>query len=138
MKSSTITTQIQHFEKYRELKDVPKESVEDAPWIPLIADSLFRSTQKEDNDYRDYDPLYRRILRWERGKATSATFQIKAGERHLERTDVLYGRRYLYRIHQDANSLDFLDTLTDKDGNYRIECWHLDFANPEASFYQYL
>lgn len=138
MKSSTITTQIQHFEKYRELKEVPKEPVEDPSWITLMADSLFRSSQKEDNDYRDYDPLYRRILRWEGGKATSATFQIKAGERHLERTDVLYGHRYLYRIHQDANSLDYLDIFTDKDGRYRIKCWHLDCANPEASYHQYL
>lgn len=136
MEISNFAAQIQHFEMHRQLKDVPKQAAEHQDWIAGMVDSHFKRTRQQDNDYRDYDPLFRRILRWASGQATVATFQIKPGERHLDRIDVEYGRRYLYRIHQQGQVIDVLDTFQGKSGGVRMECWHLDLANPEVSFYQ--
>jgi len=116
MQISEFAAQVQHFDRHRELPDVPKEPAEDPGWLLHRTDSLFRYTSHEDNDPRDYDPLNGRILRWAAGQATSASYHIKAQESHLERLDVAYKDRYLYRIHQQNDTIDFLDTFLSDDG----------------------
>ena len=138
MQISEFAAQIHHYDRHRELQDVPKEPVEDHRWIVRMVDSFFKTTRQQDNDPRDYDPLNGRILRWASGQATSATYQITPQKRRLDRIDVAYKNRYLYRIHQQGQTLDVLDTFLSKDGQSRLECWHLDLENPDKSFYQWL
>ena len=138
MKVPILTQQLRHFEKYRELKDVPKQPLESPDLLCRRADSYIRLTQHEDNDGRDYDPLPKSILRWCGGMATSANFEVKPGERHLERIDVTSGRRYLHHIHRTPESLDFFYSLSTREGNSVLECSHLDYRNPESSFHQRL
>lgn len=131
-----VTEQLQYFEKHRELRDVPKEELD--TWVPDLTDLLFQEARKQDNDWRDYDPLNQRILRWSGGTATSATFTQKPGERHLERIDVTHRERYLYRVHQTAEGLDFFQCFGDRWGVFAMECSHVDFKNSQNSFSQYL
>lgn len=134
MKIPLLTQQLRHFQKHRELKDVPKQPLERPELLTARADSYMRMTRHEDNDFRDYDPLPKRILRWCGGMATSANLETD----HLERIDVTYDRRYLHHIHRTADSLDFFYSLSSRQGNTVLECSHLDYRNPELSFHQRL
>lgn len=139
-----IPQQIQHFEKYRQLRDVPKQplqedgAIPDGLWVRAQVDDLFQSTRGLDNDARDYDPRQGQILRWSQGTATSAAVQSDEQTRNLDRTDVTAYRRDIYRVRQDPHSIDFLDALVERDGYSQLQCWHLDLKNWDASFYQCL
>ena len=125
---------LRHFQNHRELQDVPKQPLKSPEQLSRRADSYIRMTRHEDNDYRDYDLLPQRILRWCGGTATSAHFDANK----LERIDVNYGRRYLHHIHRTPGSLDFFYSFSTRDGNLLLECSHLDYQNPECSFHQRL
>lgn len=117
-----LSAQLQHFNKYRQLQNAAKEPVEDPGDVRDEVGYRFQDALRQDNDYRDYDPLPRRILRWESGQATSATFHIGPKRQSLERIDLLYRRRYLYRIYQSAPTVDYLKAITEKDGSTTLEC----------------
>jgi len=136
MNIPAVTEQLQYFEQHRELQDVPKEEL--GSRVPEMADLFFREARKQDNDWRDYDPLNKRILRWSGGTATSATFTEKPGERHLERIDVTHRERYLTRVHQTPESLDFFRCFSDRWGVFAMECSHVDFKDSQKNFSQYL
>jgi len=132
MKIPLLTQQLRHFQMHRELKDIPKQPLERPDLLSRRADSYIRLTRHEDNDLRDYDPLPNRILRWSGGMATSARVEAD----HLERIDATYGRRYLHHIHRTPEGLDFFYSYSCRDGHLIVECSHLDYQNPEASFHQ--
>ena len=138
MQIPSFRAQLQHFEKFRELQGVPKEAVDEPEQIKRWVKWRFDDFRAIDNDSRDYDPLPNRILRWAGGFATSANFENTIGQKHLYRVDVENRCRYLDSIHMEGETLDFLDTFTGEGGQLRMECWHIDDANPDANFYQCL
>lgn len=138
MKLTPYAQQLQHFEQHRELCDVPREplSAEDVLIVESYADFYIRRTRSDDNDSRDYDPLWNRVFKWSAGTTTAATYDFEKTERHLERTDVTYRERNVIRVHRTPDALQVWDSFSDRDSWHRLECWHVDYRNPEQSFYQ--
>lgn len=131
--------QLQHFDQHRELCGVERQpiSTQDAESTESFADYYVRRTLSDDNDARDYDPLPNRILKWSGGTTTAATYDVQKTERHLERTDLVYGkRRYVVRVHQTLDALEVWHSFSYPGSSHLVECWRVDYREPEQSFYQ--
>ncbi len=136
MKMTALGKQLQYFIRHRELPGICKKPLDDPSEAEDIADYAFKRVRHNDNDPRDYHPLYRDIFRWNSGETSDAQFSITKEERHLERTDILYRRREILHVHENAEVLEVFKAISYRGEHHWLDCYRLDKRNPENSFWQ--
>lgn len=138
MKLTPYAKQLRHFQKYGTLLGVAREplSKEEADWVAWDVQYMFERTRKDDNDYRDYDPLPQRVLKWSQGTMVGARYSVGKSERSLDRFDVFYRERNVFQAHQSTDSLQVFQSFSHPDYPSTVRCWNVNYRNPERSFSQ--
>ena len=136
LKLTPFALTLKHFEKHRELPDAQHHSLSDPQSLKDLVDGFFQRSETEDNENDDYAPRPNRLLMTTEGYMSRAHFEVTREERHLERIDVHYRERRMFVAHQTPDQLEVFQSCSDPESPQAIECYRLDFRNPEEGFEQ--
>mgnify|MGYP003610504075 CR=1 FL=1 len=137
-KLTSFAKELKGFDKYNELRGVRKVPLENREaLINLVSESFERICAEDDSDV-DYDPLPFRVFTTKEDDTMGAVYQMADNERHLERTDIHLRERRMLRVHQTLGELAVFRSFAHPDSLQVLECFRLDYQQPNQSFYQML
>jgi len=137
-KLTAFAKELKGFDKYHELRHVPKLALEDPEELIDLVSESFERIRAEDDSELDYDPLPNRVFTTRKEDTMGGVYQITENERHLERTDIHLRERRMLRVHQTPTQLAVFRSFSHPDFPQVLECFRLDYQQPQNSFYQKL